>query len=63
MPAHPARDGPIGSRRLKGVKQVGTGKVFMVDGSPVLAGANGLLRAGTLVIGGRNAMPVNGVAK
>ena len=48
---------------LKGFKAVGQGKVQVVDGSSVLAGDDGKLAAGTLVIGGRNAMPVNGFVK
>jgi hypothetical protein len=45
-----------------GYKRVGAGKVVIVDGSPVLAGSDGKIAPGTLVIGGRNEMPVNGPA-
>jgi hypothetical protein len=45
-----------------GYKKVGAGTVKVVNGSPVLANGAGKIVPGTLVIGGRNAMPINGPA-
>jgi hypothetical protein len=45
-----------------GYKKVGAGTVKVINGSPVLANSAGKIVPGTLVIGGRNAMPINGPA-
>lgn len=58
-----AAAGPRVGVCMGGYKTVGAGKTVLVDGSPVLARADGKLIPNQIVIGGRNAMPVNGPAR